>query len=170
MEEILHKFGIDWKLLLAQGVNFFILFFILKKFVYQPLLAVLHKRKREIEKGVEFTQKAEESFKSADAVKTATIAEAKNQALSIVTQAENSANVRKEEILTEAAAKRDGVIAEARGIIDEHKNKMLAEVHADAEGLLRLALEKVLRRMPPADRDASLIKDALAEAKRSLKS
>ncbi len=165
MEEILHNLGIDWKLLLAQVINFFILFLILKKFVYKPILGIMQKRREDIEKGIEFNKSADERLKSADSEKAETLRLAKEKALGIVTEAESTANTRREEMLKEAGIKRDSVISEARGIIDEHKNKMLEGVYSNAEGFLKLALEKVLGRMPTADRDAQLIKDALKEVK-----
>ena len=165
MEEILHNFGVDWKLLLAQVFNFFVLFFILRKFVYKPILTILRKRQHEIEKGIEFTKTAEDNLKNAGTIKEQTIKEAKEKALFIVTEAETAANVRKDEILSEAQVKRDSVIAEARVIIDEHKNKMLEGVYSNAEGFLRVALEKVLGRMPASERDAELIKEAVKEAR-----
>ena len=41
--------GIDWKLLILQSVAFLILLFILKKFVYPPLVAMLDKHAEEAE-------------------------------------------------------------------------------------------------------------------------
>ena len=168
MEEILHNLGIDWKLLIAQVINFFILFLILKKFVYKPILGIMQKRREDIEKGIEFNKSADLRLQSADAEKAETLKLAKEKALGIVTEAESTANARREEMLKEAGIKRDSVIADARVIIDEHKNKMLEGVYSNAEGFLRLALEKVLGRMPTGDRDSQLIKDALKEIRQKV--
>lgn len=169
MEEILHNLGIDWKLLIAQVINFAILFIILKVFVYKPILGILNKRKQDIEKGIEFSKSAEERLKSADLEKAETLRAAKEKALAIVTEAEGAGNVRKSEILNEAQAKRDSMVSEAKVIIDEHKHKMLEGVYASAEGLVRAGLEKVLGRMPASERDQQLIKDALKELKQYAK-
>ena len=50
--EIFSKLGIDWRLLLAQVVNFLILLFVLRRFAYTPMLRFLEKRKNRIEKGL----------------------------------------------------------------------------------------------------------------------
>src|SRR3989344_8353758 len=50
--EILKQFGINPVLLAAQVVNFLILLFILKKFLYKPILKVLDERKRKIEESL----------------------------------------------------------------------------------------------------------------------
>ena len=161
----MHNLGIDWKLLIAQVINFAILFLILRKFVYKPILGILHKRREDVEKGIEFAKNAEENLRNADSLKNETIKVAKEKALGIVTEAESTANLRRGDILKEAEIKRDSVIAEARGIIDEHKNKMLEGVYTSAESLVKSGLEKVLGRMPASERDGQLIKDALKELK-----
>lgn len=159
----MHNFGVDWKLLAAQGLNFFILFFILRQFVYRPILGILKKRRHEIEKGLEFTRTAEENLKNAEAIKAETLKDAKANALALMTKAQNDANDRKDELIREATLKRDSVVGEAKVIIEEHKNKMLEGVYSSAEGLVKTGLEKVLGRMPASERDRELIKDALKE-------
>ncbi|MBI2613685.1 MAG: F0F1 ATP synthase subunit B [Candidatus Levybacteria bacterium] len=56
--EILKNFGVNPILLAAQVVNFLIIFFLLKKFLYKPVLELLKKRQKMIKDGI---QQAEES-------------------------------------------------------------------------------------------------------------
>lgn len=165
MVEILQNFGVDWKLLLAQGFNFLILFFILKKFVYGPIVSILHKRKADIEKGIEFTKKAQAELDNAEAMKEEKIKEARNNALSIITEAENLADKKKAEMLKEAEEKRDSIVADSNVIIEEDRNKMLEKVYSDSELFLRRTLEKILGNMPAGERDEELIKEALNQVK-----
>ena len=51
--ELLTKLGVDWKLLIAQIVNFTILVSVLTYFVYRPLLDLLDARRERIRKAVE---------------------------------------------------------------------------------------------------------------------
>ena len=98
MSELIRHFGIDWKLLLAQAVNFLILLVVLKKFAYGPILKILKKRKDEIEKGLKFTKEAGERLEQIGEEKEAVLKEARGEALGIVSQAENTAKIRKDEI------------------------------------------------------------------------
>ena len=50
MSELFSKLGIDWKLLIAQIINFLVLLFVLYKFAYRPILSMLEKRTKKIEK------------------------------------------------------------------------------------------------------------------------
>lgn len=56
--DILEKFGVDPILLVAQIVNFLIILFILKKFLYKPILELLNKRKITIKEGLKQAEEA----------------------------------------------------------------------------------------------------------------
>lgn len=165
MSELLHNFGVDWKLLLAQAVNFGVLIFLLAKFAYRPILAMLKKRREDIEKGIRFTKDAEEQLSNADMMSERKIADARRNALVIVADAEQVAKVRKEEIAAEAARKSEEIVADARRLIGQEKAKMSEEVYGDAENLVRLGIARVLGKMPSEKRDEALIRDALMELK-----
>ena len=47
--ELFAKLGIDWRLLIAQLVNFVILFTALTFLLYKPLIAALDKRRAKVE-------------------------------------------------------------------------------------------------------------------------
>lgn len=165
MEELIHHFGIDWKLLLAQMVNFFILLFLLKKFAYKPIINILKKRKDEIKKGVLFTRKAEEELKNIGVVREQSLQKTREEALSIVTKAEEDGKKRKDGLLKEANTRVEEIMADAKRLIEEEKLKMGDEVYRNAQELIKLGLEKVLGKMPEKERNENLIKEALKELK-----
>ena len=165
MSELIRHFGIDWKILVAQIVNFFILLFILKKFAYGPVLRMLKKRKEEIEKGLKFTKDAEVRLEQIGEEKEAVLKTARGEALNIVSSAENTAKARKDEIAKDAVKKSEAIVLEAKRVIAEEKAKMGEEVYEGAGELVRLALAKVLGKMPAKERDEVLVREALQELK-----
>lgn len=167
MSELIHNFGIDWKLLLAQAVNFFVLLFLLQRFAYKPILKMLKKRKEEIEKGLEFTKAAKEELKKTGELREETLKQAQTEALALVTVAEETGKKKKEEILSDAHRKVEGIVADAKRVIEEEKAKMGQNVQKNAEELVRAGVAKVLGRLSPEERDAYLIKEALKELKSS---
>lgn len=169
MSELIRNFGIDWRLLLSQAVNFFILLFILKKFAYQPIIAMLKKRREDIEKGIRFTNEAEEKLAKVDVVASERLAETQKRAMSIIKQAEDAAKIKKDEIIGDANKKIEDIVQDSKRMIQEEKAKMGDEVYRGAESLIRSAIAKVLIKMPPHDRDKELIKGALKELKTNLK-
>lgn len=110
--QIFQDFGVNPILLLAQVVNFLIILFVLKKFLYKPVLKIMSDREKEVKKGIEDAQAAqlkldEATQKEAEILKKASeradklIEEAKAQAQTMKTQAEEDAKSSAERILTE---------------------------------------------------------------------
>lgn len=163
MSELLHEFGVDWKLLLAQAVNFFVLLVLLKKFAYGPILKLLHRRKEEIRKGILFTKEAEERLGQIGKKEEEILGEAKEQALKIVSEAEELGKKRKGELLQEANLKVEGVVTAAKRAIAQEKSKMGEEVYADARVLVEKGIERVIGALPPHERNQKLIDEALNE-------
>lgn len=56
--EIIKNLGIDPLLLVAQGVNFLIILYILKRFAYKPILSMLKSREDAIRKGIKQAEDA----------------------------------------------------------------------------------------------------------------
>ncbi len=56
--EIINNLGIDPLLLVAQGVNFLIILYILKRFAYKPILSMLKSREDAIRKGIKQAEDA----------------------------------------------------------------------------------------------------------------
>lgn len=56
--QIFKEFGVNPILLVAQIVNFLIILFVLKKFLYKPVLDMIKKRQEEIESGLRNSDKA----------------------------------------------------------------------------------------------------------------
>lgn len=162
MQELLHNFGIDWKILLAQAVNFGILLFVLWKFAYRPILGVLKERREGIERGIALTRGAERRMAEIEQLRDRRLQEADREALAIVSRAEESAKQQREILLAETAKKGERIIADARRMIGEEKAKLREELRRETEDLVRDGVAQVLLKMPPAPRDRELIDAAVS--------
>ena len=103
--EILNEFGFDIKLFAAQIVNFLVIAFIFKKFLYKPILATLKKRKELIAKGLKDAQKASEALENAEEQKNKILNTASKESERILNEAKQQSQVTREEIIN--AAKTD---------------------------------------------------------------
>jgi len=168
VKELLENFGIDWRLLAAQAVNFFVLLFVLWRFAYQPILSILRKRREDIEKGIRDAKEAGDKLSRVAALEEQKLEEARRAALAIVNQSEALGKTRKDEIIQEAGRKGEGIIAEAKRAAGEEKAKAREEIYAGAEDLIRDGVAKVLGRMPAETRDRDLIRQAVRELKNTV--
>jgi len=111
--EILNNFGFNWILFVAQIVNFLIIYWLLKKFLYKPVLKLLEERKNKIAAGIkdaedaarlleETLQKEEKILKTAQEKAKQLIDEAKTQSDAILKQSELETKKKVDEMLKEA--------------------------------------------------------------------
>jgi len=145
MDSILDAFGIDWKLLLAQLVNFGVLLVALTWFLYKPVLKTLDERKAKIAKGIEDAEIASAKAATADEDAAKVVKEASNQADGIVSSARDLAGTEKARIVKEAEARASQVAADAEARARETQAKALRESEREIARLAVLAAEKVLR-------------------------
>src|ERR1035437_2709692 len=89
--EILKNFGFDPILLVAQIVNFLIILFLLKKFLYKPVLDMLKKRKDDIEKGVKDAEEGRLTLEKALEEEKKILRIAQEQSKKIIDDAGNQA-------------------------------------------------------------------------------
>ena len=80
MSKILDVFGIDWRLLVINAVNFGILLLLLKYFAYKPIMDALEARRRKVSEGVRNADLAERKLKSIEASRTEILAQAGKEA------------------------------------------------------------------------------------------
>lgn len=85
--EIIKEFGVDPLLLTAQIVNFLIILFILKKFVFKLVLDVLKKRENEIKDGLRAAQEGQEKLEEAEEKEKGILKNAQNEAEKLIEDA-----------------------------------------------------------------------------------
>src|SRR3990167_3710248 len=93
MGEFLSQFGISWKLLLSQLINFALILIVLRIFIYKPLLNVLKERREKIEKGLMKAEECDVRLKEVDEM-----AKGKQKEEELLKMAEIMADSRKKEM------------------------------------------------------------------------
>ncbi len=161
MSELLTKLGIDWKLLVAQIINFLILLFVLYKFAYGPILAILEKRQKKIEKGLKDAEVAGKKLEESEEKQKEILKKARTEAKDIVDKAHKQAEKSKSEIAAEAKGQAEKIIAGAKIEIEQEKQKTIAEIKAEIGGLVVAATEKVIEEKIDEKKDKELIERAI---------
>ena len=164
MAELIHQFGIDWRLLIAQAVNFFILFFVLWRFAYRPVLAILAERRKKIEEGLNMSEEAERKLAEAGRNGKTIIKKAEQESLQLVNKGESLGKEKAEKVIGAAMEKEEELINEGKMRAEEER-KIIAEAFSkEAVGLVRAAVAKVVELSPEAV-DERLVEKALSELK-----
>jgi F-type H+-transporting ATPase subunit b len=114
---------IDWKILVGQIINFAILFFVLKQFIYQPFLNLLKTRREKIEDGINKSLEADQRLSKIDDLKTAMEKKNEEEKKKILVKAEEDAKRRAEEAARQAEEERSVLLVKARKEAEEIKEK-----------------------------------------------
>lgn len=88
--EVLKNFGFDPVLLFAQIINFLIILYLLKKFLYKPILDILKLRQVTIEKGLKQAEDAKITLEKALEEERKILAKAKISAQQVIDDAKES--------------------------------------------------------------------------------
>src|SRR3989344_6041473 len=162
MSELFSQLGIDWKLLLAKGVNFVILLFVLTKFVYKPLMKMVEARRQKIELGVKGGEKAEQIIKQAEQEKVGIIQEADVQAVAIISEAEKNAQKKAQDIGLQADKKAQQTLREVMLLAERKEKEEMEKVSAEAKKLVKEAIINTVQ-LKPEQVDEKLIEEAISQ-------
>lgn len=135
--------GIDPKILLAQIINFSILLFLLKKFLYGPIIKMLDDRKEKIEQGLKDSEKAKEMLENVETETVMKNEKAFIDAKEIVESAKKEASEKAAEIIKKANHDADEMIKKAQAEAGSAKEKALSAAKGEIGSLVALALDKI---------------------------
>ncbi len=164
--EIIRNFGVNPILLAAQIINFLIIFFILKKFLYKPVLELLKRRQTTIRDGLKQAEQAriklekvviEEKniLRQAQLQAKKVIEEAKQESITLTLQMNDTAKKQTEKILIDA---KDQIARETAAV-----EKRLA---VNTSKLAVSFLEKALVEFFSAKEQKEVVSNALRKIKK----
>ncbi len=143
--ELLHQFGFDPLLLVAQIVNFVIVLWVLKKFLYKPVLAMLEERKKAIEEGIQKTARAEKILEEISEKEKNILKKAQEEALKILEVAKTNSFEMVKKARDEAQKQSEKILKEAKEQIhqetQEAEKRLSLQVSKIAVGFLKKTLQ-----------------------------
>ena len=156
-------FGVDLPKLIFQIVNFLLLLYLLNRFLFKRVFALLDERQARISKGLEDAEAAARDRELARAEREAALSEARKQAAEMLARANKIADDTRKEILETARADAEQVTERARQEINAEKERAMAELRAEVADLALAAAGKLVRREMDTDTQRRLVEEFLAE-------
>lgn len=142
MESILSTFGIDWRLLIINAINFGLLLLGLWYFLYGPIMRMLERRSRTVAEGVKAAESAQAQLAEVEAKRIRTLAAAGKEADALVASARAAAVAKEREILARGEAAAEASLREAAAQAEELKERALLESKQELAKLIVLGIEK----------------------------
>lgn len=113
--ESLEQFGLNPVLLAAQVINFLLVFYILKRFLYKPILETLKNREKTIREGLKQAEEARLLLENTE-----------KKEREVLKKAQQDAKI----LLDETRAQRDQMVAETEAMTKKQTELMLKEARA----------------------------------------
>lgn len=141
---LVEQFGIVPSYLITQIFSFSILAFVLYRYGFKPILAVVDERQRKIESGLAYAEEMRVKLEQAQQESEAVLRKAAMDAQAVITDARKIAKELTEKQTHEAAAQGAAILEKAQQSIELERKKMLAEVRTEISRLVTLTTAKVL--------------------------
>ncbi|MDD3486957.1 MAG: F0F1 ATP synthase subunit B [Candidatus Moranbacteria bacterium] len=161
MSELLTKLGVDWKLLIAQIINFLVLLFVLYKFAYGPIVAMLEKRQKKIEKGLADAEEAKKKLEESEKREKEILAKARTEAREILEAARIQSEKMKTDLAEDAKIHAEKIVESAKAEIEQEKQKTISDIKSEIGGLVVAAAEKVVGEKMNDKKDKEIINHIL---------
>ena len=157
MDSLISTFHLDATLLIAQIINFAIVFLILYFLVFRPLFTVMSDRSATIDKSLQEAKEIEARLEKTKTEQKEMIKEAKSEATAILEEANRQADERKNGLLAKAKEEIGEVINREKAKMQADKAETLRSIRVEMAELISLGLEKVLQEKLDKGSDEKII-------------
>ena len=145
------KLGIDWRILLAQTISFSIVFFVLWKFAYGPIFAMLNARRDKIAESLANAEKIKGDVAKTEADRQKTLTDAGEQANKLIADAREAAARVRETETQKAIAAAEQIVTKAREAAAQERAAMLADLKREVGRLVVQTTATVTGKVLTAD-------------------
>lgn len=144
MESIISTFHIDWKIIVAQAINFAIVFVVLYIFALKPLSKLMAERSEKIAKGIDDAKINSKLLDETRAEYEAALTKARSEANKIFQDGKKEAEAKKVLMLEEAKKEVSVTIENGKKMLEAEKIKMVEEAKKEIVDLALKTAEKLI--------------------------
>ncbi|MDO8664818.1 MAG: hypothetical protein Q7K44_04745 [Candidatus Liptonbacteria bacterium] len=145
MEKILDVFGIDWRLLVINAINFGILLLALRYFLYRPIMDMLERRREKVAEGVKNAELAERELQETEAARAVVLAKAGKEADSLLAHGRERGLNKEKELIAAGETAAESLLKEAENQAKELKARAINESKEEVAKLIVLGMEQTMR-------------------------
>jgi F-type H+-transporting ATPase subunit b len=148
-------------LIFWEVITFFILIFLLIRYVYPPIRDRIQQRQSEIERAIDEAQKTRSEARELLAEYRRQIEEARGEARRILDEARKQGEAQRERTKHEAREEGERIIQRAREEIERERDAALRQVRGEVADMVILTSERVIGHELDRDEHERLISEAL---------
>ena len=143
MSSVLAAFGVDWRLLLINMINFGVLLLALWYFLYGPITHMLATRREKLAEGVRNAARAEEHLQEIEEARAGMLAEAGKHADDVIARAREAAQEKQRDMVAQSEASAAAIVQEAALQAEELKREAIQSSKQEVARLIVLGMERM---------------------------
>ncbi len=143
----------------AQVVNFFLLLFILKRFLYKPILKVLEERKKKIEESLKNAEEIEKRLLETEEEKEKVLAKAANEAQKLLDETKKELEEMREEMKQNAKLQVEEIIRKGEEAARAEAGRMEQQIMSKMADIVAAGMEKVAGKVLKKDQKEIIEKE-----------
>ncbi|HWB60898.1 MAG TPA: F0F1 ATP synthase subunit B [Chthoniobacteraceae bacterium] len=160
MKELFETFGVEWPKFIAQVILFIIVYLILKKFAFDPIIAMLEERRKRIEESMLNAEKIKQQLAESEARYKEILSKANTDAQKLIDDARSSSAIIAERKQQQAIADAEQIIAKAREATNLEHDRILSELKREVGRLVVDTTAKVTGKVLTTDDQKRLSDEA----------
>ena len=144
MDSFINTFHIDWKIIIAQAINFIVVLFVLQFLALKPLKKLMSERSKQIEGGLNDAKTNAELLSKTKKEYDDVLSKAKAEAHTIFQEGKKEAEIKKAEMISQAQKDVETMVLNGKKNLEAEKIKMVEEAKNEIVSLVVKATEKLL--------------------------
>ena len=157
------QFGLHGQLLVSQMIGFATFAFLLKKFAFGPIQAMLEQRRDRIAAGEEKLKRIEQQLADSEVTTAAAIAKANEDALRLIKEAREGAVIFSEQKSQEAIASAQKILAKAEAAGNADRERISLELKREFGRLVAATTSQVTGKVLTPEDQSRINEEALAK-------
>jgi len=162
MDAFIETFHIDWKIIIAQSINFVVVLFVLYYLLVKPLKQMMKERSETITGGLNDAQTNKELLMKTKKEYDDVLANARIEANTIFQEGKKEALETKRTMVENAGKEVEQMILNGKKVLESEKTKMIEEAKNEIVSLVVSATEKLLE----SHKDENFDKKAIEQIKK----
>ena len=151
--------SIDYGTIILVLINTFILFLVIKHFLFGRVNKIIEERQADVRKTYEEADKSMAHAKELETNYNELLSSAKDESAEIVKNATKKAQVRSDEIITNAKTEAGSIISRANEEIAHEKQRAMSEMKNEISSIAMMMAEKIIQKEISQKDHEALIND-----------
>ena len=161
MDSLITTFHIDWKIIIAQLINFAVVFAVLYVFALKPLKKLMDERGQIIKGGLDNAEKQKELLAAQEKASEEALAQARAQGAAMMKESKKDAEKYHAEMMAKTQESVAATVAAGKAQLEAEKAKMMTEAKNEIAALVIAVSEKVMGKSMNEKIESSLVEESI---------